>query len=191
MSEQEWSFSIDPTHVLKGGEVYDFEASADQCKALKQRFGVIAVEHAKAQFKAKPTQGGHVLHVAGTLQAKVVQACVVSEAPVEQTIEEHFEGWFADPDNIVSFKKARRDKAMQAGEELQIAEEHEDPEPFIDGMIDVGELAAQHLSLALDPYPRDPEAEYEGEATDASEPIDAPFTNPFAKLKDWRDTMKS
>ena len=69
MSEQEWSFSIDPTHVLKGGEVYDFEASADQCKALKQRFGVIAVEHAKAQFKAKPTQGGHVLHVAGTLQA--------------------------------------------------------------------------------------------------------------------------
>jgi hypothetical protein len=30
------------------------------------------------------------------------------------------------------------------------------PEPIVDGLIDVGELIVQHLSLAMEPYPRAP-----------------------------------
>ena len=41
-----------------------------------------------------------------------------------------------------------------ADAELELLPEEEDPEPVVDGMIDVGELAAQFLLLGVDPYPR-------------------------------------
>jgi uncharacterized metal-binding protein YceD (DUF177 family) len=56
--------------------------------------------------------------------------------------------------------------------------EGEDTEAFIHGYIDLGELVAQNLGIALDPYPRKP----------GLPPVEAEFgnkedkPNPFAKL---------
>jgi uncharacterized metal-binding protein YceD (DUF177 family) len=65
------------------------------------------------------------------------------------------------------------------------AEAAEAPEPAPDGWIDLGELAAEQLGLALDPYPRKPDAavpaEWKAEA--AAEPIAPERPNPFAVLE--------
>ena len=44
-------------------------------------------------------------------------------------------------------------------DEVEIDPEAEMPEPVVGGKLDLGEILAQELSLALDPYPRSPEAD--------------------------------
>ena len=53
------------------------------------------------------------------------------------------------------------------------------PEPVTEDTIDVGEIVAQALGLALDPYPRAPGAE---PAATAAEPGDPASSSPFVKL---------
>jgi len=54
-----------------------------------------------------------------------------------------------------------------------------------DGWIDLGELAAEQLGLAIDPYPRKPDAEvpaeWKGELAAAPAAVERP--NPFAALE--------
>ncbi len=107
-----------------------------------------------------------------------------------QPIEEKFESWYSDEDQVVSLPRVRRvqQQGMRTDAELEILGEEEDPEPVIDGTIDVGELAAQHLALAIDLYPR---SEAVRSAAEGEEGEEAVFTagertNPFAALKDWK-----
>jgi hypothetical protein len=48
---------------------------------------------------------------------------------------------------------------------------------YYDGRIDLGAIAAEHLALGLDPYPRAPGAEFADHIEDA-----ARETSPFAAL---------
>ena len=52
--------------------------------------------------------------------------------------------------------------------------DEDEPDPIIDGKIDLGALAAEFFALGLDPYPRKPGATFE-ESTE-SEPADSPFS---------------
>ena len=49
-------------------------------------------------------------------------------------------------------------------------DEEDPPEPIRAGRMELGELVAQHLSLALDPYPRKPGAELPAEVVPPDEP---------------------
>ena len=49
----------------------------------------------------------------------------------------------------------------------------DEPDPIVDGKIDLGALAAEFLALGLDPYPRKPGAEFA--APVAEEDDDSPF----------------
>jgi len=100
--------------------------------------------------------------------------------------QEEFEGWFADKDAAVSLAKVRKEKMIEKGKtELPILEERDDPEPIVEGMIDLGELCVQHLSLAINPYPHAEGVEYE-HGDDAAQGEGFSFKNPFAALKDWK-----
>jgi uncharacterized metal-binding protein YceD (DUF177 family) len=63
------------------------------------------------------------------------------------------------------------------------AEAADAPEPVTSGWIDLGELAAEQLGLAIDPYPRKPDAAVptEWRAEPAETPVGQP--NPFAELE--------
>jgi len=66
---------------------------------------------------------------------------------------------------------------------MEMVAERDDPERVVDGLIDVGELVAQHLSLNLDPYPR---------ADDAGDPVElqtGPVASPFAALASLKDKL--
>src|SRR3954454_3760552 len=116
-------------------------ANPEERAALAQRFGLIGVERLEAVFSLKRAGGG-VIHISGELQADVTQACVVTLAPVPAQLEERFSADFAD-----------EDRRRPADQDLDF-EADDPPEPIRNGHIDLGELAAEQLALALDPYPR-------------------------------------
>ncbi len=67
-----------------------------------------------------------------------------------------------------------RKSLAQEAQTFSLADEDE-PDPVIDGKIDLGALAAEFFALGLDPYPRKPGAVLDEERTNA-EPIDSPFS---------------
>lgn len=125
----------------------DVEANEAECVALAQRFGIDRVVSLKAKAQLKALAGGNLFRVDGHLFAVVQQTCVVTLEPFEQQVDESFVIVFgADPDSD--------------SVELELSFDDDDPpEPLVDGAIDVGEVVAEHLALALDPFPRKAGAE--------------------------------
>ena len=86
---------------------------------------------------AMAVTAGTTVAMAGTTAVTLV----VTLELVADEINTDFEAWYADPGQAVSLTKVRYDKQAQKGRvEVPILEEHEDPEPIIEGKIDLGEL---------------------------------------------------
>ena len=155
---------------------------------LARRLDIEALEALTADLSVSPAKGG-VVHVHGQLRAKILQNCVVTLDPLRSTIEEEVEGWFSDEEQMVSFAKIRKEKqTRKAHAEVEILDESEDPEPIVNGKIDLGELVTQHLSLAIDPYPHKEGVAYEYTQEKASAGKGSEIRrNPFEALKDWKE----
>ncbi len=157
----------DPVH-------YRIEAKPGEASALASRFGIPAVHRLEASVSLHRRPGGDIAFVAD-LRAAVTQSCVVTLAPLDVTIDEPF--------SLVFRAGIDEDEADRiALEEL----EDEIVEPLIDDVIDIGEVVAQQLALALDPYPRSPELPAEGEGLVlGDDELDTPLKpeNPFSVLK--------
>jgi uncharacterized metal-binding protein YceD (DUF177 family) len=80
------------------------------------------------------------------LRGAVVQACVATGEPVPETIEERFALRFLP-------------EGTPEGDELELSPEECDTMFFEGSAIDLGEAAAETLALALDPFPRAPNAD--------------------------------
>lgn len=188
----EWPYIIEADSVPAKGRHVKMKATAEQCAALAKRIGVAAVKSAQADLDLSSQNGGHVLHVDGHLQAEVTQNCVMTFQPFDTFVEDNFEAWYADYDKAVPFNRAKVEaKAKMEGDDIQILDEKEDPEPMVEGKVDIGDLVIQYLSLAINPYPRHPSQQREdGEslAGAGESPVAAKNLrpNPFAALKNWR-----
>lgn len=179
---------LQPTHkALSAGE--------PDRKAIAKLLELVAVDSLTADITLQRVPGNKaVIHVQGMLKANVVQSCVISQAPVKAHIEDEFEGWYADTDSFVSINKARNERSSKskthaADNEVQIVDEREDPEPIINGKIDLGDLVVQYLSLALPPYPRAHGVTWDNsDDPEAAPPSGSGRLNPFAALKDWKSS---
>jgi hypothetical protein len=181
-----WVYSVDAGEI--GAHPYRQAIAAGEAdlKAIAARLEIPAVHSLSADITLQRIPGNKaVIHAEGILKASVTQSCVITGAPVKAYVEEEFEGWYADPASFTPIARARQERASKAGDiETPILEEHEDPEPIINGKIDLGDLTAQYLSLSLDPYPKVPGAvRKEGEGPEEPSPL---RKNPFAVLKDWK-----
>lgn len=189
LTEQEWSHFYDVDDLESKPETLTIEASDEELQDVARRFGVNAIKGAKATLTLNREQGGRIIHVTGSFEAQVTQECVVSGDPVETTLSEALEGWFADKEKTVSFAAAKRERDVsQSHGEIELVPEEEDPEPIIEGVIDLGELVTQHISLALPEYPHKDGVQHE--YSDDSIEIDekSPLRkNPFEALKDWKE----
>jgi uncharacterized metal-binding protein YceD (DUF177 family) len=147
-------------------------ANPEERAALAKRFDLVGIDRLDAVFSLKRAGGG-VIHVGGELEAEVIQSCVVTLAPVPAKLVEAFSADFADEDR-------RRPEEP----DLDFAAD-DPPEPIRNGHIDLGELAAEQLSLALDPYPRAPGAAIPPDLSLVEEPAEEAVrpVNPFAILK--------
>jgi hypothetical protein len=184
----EWSHFIRVEDL--GDKPYKLTITPDdrQKVDLARRLDVVSVESATADIVASHSKGG-VIHVTGRLQAHILQNCVITLEPLHTYIDEEIEGWFSDQEQMVSFAKVKKDQqTKRAHAEVEVLPESEDPELVINGQIDLGELATQHLSLAIDPY-----AHKEGVAHEFTEDkVKAEKSseirrNPFEALKDWKE----
>jgi len=118
-------------------------------EALARRFDLLALDSLVGEVTVTRAPDGPTVHVQGRMSADVVQACVVTLEPVAAHIEAPVDARFA-PAEVLS-------AAGNAACEVAFSIEDEDPpEPFVDDSIELGELLAQLLGMALDPYPRAP-----------------------------------
>ncbi len=191
LPQSEWFTPFHVENVPSSGKTVKMVAESDVLKPIAERLDVLEVKSLSSELRLTLQNGGHILNITGHFKAEIVQECIITLQPVEATLEDDFEAWYADHDKAIPFNRAKHNqKAMEEGDEVQILEEKDDPEALIDGQVDLGEVVIQFLSLSVNPYPR-----AEGVADDAEpEPIEVtkPVAgatlrpNPFAALKNWR-----
>lgn len=137
-------------HIPDDGTAFRFEANAEERAALALRFDLIALPALKVEGRVAAFDHGRRARAEGTVRARVVQTCVVTLEPVPATIEDSFVRTYASAPT----------RPTGAPQETVLDLDAEDPpEPLVGGMVDIGEAVAETLGLALDPYPRAPEAE--------------------------------
>ena len=110
------------------------------------------------------------LHVVGRVSATVGQTCVVTLEPIENEVEEAVDLVFAP---AAAVETARRG-APVSGRSRVAADDA--PEPLVGGVVDLGVIATEFLTLGIDPYPRKSGVEFAAPAADDDTP------NPFAAL---------
>ncbi len=156
-------------------------ATPEERAALAKRTGVQSVEALEAEaFVRALGAGGARARV--TFHADVIQSSVVTLEPVQGRIDEAFEVEFQPRGDADEAKESEDEFSLEA---LQDLEASEPPGEVVDGWIDLGDMIAQYLSLAIDPYPRHPGEEF-GEWHDAPDKGEGKKEGPFAALKNWR-----
>lgn len=111
--------------------------------ALAQRFGLVSIESLEAAFEVRAEPAGVIAH--GTVSASVVQACSVTGESLPVSVREEIAVRFVE-------------EAAVDVEEIELAEDALDTMFFTGGGVDLGEAAAETVALALDPFPRGPNA---------------------------------
>ncbi|HYD98159.1 MAG TPA: DUF177 domain-containing protein [Alphaproteobacteria bacterium] len=150
-----------------------YAAKPEECAALARRFDLPAIARLEAEVTVEPVRREY--HLSGRIVADLTQVSVVSLEPFDSTLDEAFELRLS-PD-------APSDE--EALEMMLDPNAEEPPEPLEGDRIDLGEIVAQHLSLALDPNPRAPGETFEGFSEEGGAEPEKP-ANPFAKLADWQ-----
>lgn len=181
MTDLEFSRPISIDDVPNLGRTWVVTATPEECRALADRYGILDVEGLEAKVKVRPVGRTDSFKVEGTLTASVVQACVVSLEPVRQSVSETFAVVFAP-----EAEEGGGDGWDGAGELTVDLTAEDPPDPLVDGKIDLGEVVAEHLALALDPFPRAEGAEIQGFSPEP-EPEQTVTNRPFAVLAEFRD----
>ena len=142
------------------------EANAVECAALAVRFELVSVESLVGDLIIERIKGSEIIRVRGRMSAEIQQFCVISGETVRGNLVESVDERFSSSD--------------ETGIEIEIAfEEENPPEPIMEGKIDLAEIIAQYLAVAIDPYPRAPGAkipqQYQDEEGDMLETRKNPF----------------
>ncbi len=168
-SRDPWHVPINVAQIPGDGLHREIEADERARAAMAEAAGLRYISSAHAAFDLSHRSGGRV-HVAGRVQARVGQTCVVTLEPIENEIDEEVDLIFEAADEAALQSEAGDDDGEGAMPEP--------PEPIENGMIDLGRLATDVLYLAIDPYPRKEGAQFEPHITTVD-----PEDHPFAALK--------
>jgi uncharacterized metal-binding protein YceD (DUF177 family) len=169
-AELPWSVPIRLDEVPEGGKHVVLEPSAEVRAALAKPVGVDEVERLKAVLEVRRL-GRDGLRVTGEVRATVRQTCVVSLTPLTNEIHEPI---------TVDFVPPRSDKVMNINEIEIDVDASDEAEPLTGNSIDLGHVVTEFLTLAVDPYPRKPDAAFAPPA--AGEGAAEAAVNTFAAL---------
>ncbi|MGL4543462.1 MAG: YceD family protein, partial [Polymorphobacter sp.] len=114
-------------------------ATPAECVALAKRFDLIALDELTAELDVHRSAGA--IRVAGRFHARGAQSCIISAEPVP-----------FDLDDAVTINFS--DGAHVADAEIELTDAELDELPLEGDTLDLGEIVAQSLALALDPWPR-------------------------------------
>jgi uncharacterized metal-binding protein YceD (DUF177 family) len=164
-----WRAFVPVAQIPDTGLHREIEADQAARAAMAEIAGLREIAYARAAFDLKPRSAGQV-HVAGRVQARVGQNCIVTLEPLENDIDEEVDLIFAPSKQIRGLAEPEDDDAA--------ADMTDALEPIENGFIDLGRLASDMLYLAIDPYPRKEGAVFEPQVATAD-----PEDHPFAALK--------
>lgn len=161
-SKRLWSVPLALSDVPESGRHFDLVADAQVRAAVAKHAGLAALPRLEASFDVT-LHGRGGLHVVGRVSATVGQICVVTLEPLENEIDESIDLVFMPAGALVG------------GAEIEVPAV-DVPEVLLGGGIDLGAIATEFLILGLDPYPRKPDATFQGS------PVGDDAAHPFAAL---------
>ncbi len=173
MIAPEFSRPIDAETISESPRLVEIGADETERRKLAGRFSLKGIEQLSARIRLARRAG--VIHADGHVEAKVVQACVVTGDPLPAHVDAPFSVRYV-PDAL----------APAGEEDVELTAEDCDTLPLDGGRIDLGELAAETLALALDPFPRSEGADSALKDAGLDDPAD---TGPFAALKMLKERM--
>ena len=135
---------VDLDRTGPAGTAVDLSPTDAERAALARRFGFVALPAFSARVTVDRRTGG-LIAVEGRLRGRIVQNCILTLDPVTQELDETFRLLFK-PD-------LDEDRDPESGEAL-VSAQADAPEPLASPLLDVGEIVAEQLSLAAEPYPR-------------------------------------
>ena len=169
---------------MEAVETLEIVADGAERAALARRFGLDSLDALTASVTLTKFGDRWRVRLSANFSADVLQSCVVTLEPAPSRIEDSFvlvydedAGGPAEAETVVLLKG-------------QIS-----PAPWSGVVIDVGEAVAEHLALALDPYPRATGADLsalglapgEGDAGKEGDDPDGEFSgSPFKELAKLR-----
>lgn len=161
-----WSAPVIVAQIPENGLRLELDADEATREALAALGGLRALPRAQASVELSHAGSGKV-QVRGRVRATAGQTCVVTLEPIESEIDETFDVLFVPEGEVPPLPKDDSE-----------GDDTDAPEAIVNGVIDVGGLAADYLFLGIDPYPRKPGAVFA--------PVIAtpdPEDHPFAALK--------
>lgn len=120
------------------------DADAAEREALARRFDLVTLDRLNADIEF--VRQGRIIALSGRVEADYEQTCVVTLEPVRTRLREAFAARF-DPDleaDVADASELSPDEIL----------DEEDALPLVGSAIDLGELVAETLGLAIEPYPR-------------------------------------
>jgi uncharacterized metal-binding protein YceD (DUF177 family) len=154
MQEEPFSRVMRVDALPKEGQTVTIEANSAEREAVAAFLNLPSIEALSASLALMRSTNGCV-RVTGAVHGELTQVCVVSLDPFPATVDEEIDVRFAPR----AEEGASRRPAGEP-ETFSMTDEGE-PDPIVDGKIDLGALAAEFLALGLDPYPRKPGAAFE------------------------------
>lgn len=165
---RDWTHLV--TDVGERGLSQARQASEEERIELARELDIPSCESLSARYEIKPLGAGRYTF-AGTLDADVTQACVVTLEPVPARLSEAFAIELGPADVLEDASPVAGDREVSS---------IPDVEPIEDGRIDVGSMVFGILSAALPQYPRKPGAEFDW--VDPKAAADSDGASPFAAL---------
>jgi len=158
-----------------GGHGFALEASPEECRAVARRLELVTLDDFSFEGRIEKGPRTGIFIVRGTIEATFTQRCVVTLEPVPARLEVPVERYF-----VV-------DGTADANE-VVVSPDDEEPEPIDGDLLDLGEIAVEELSLAIDPYPH--AADAPAVLRSYNDAADAAARSAFAALAALRDRSK-
>ncbi|MBT3766045.1 MAG: DUF177 domain-containing protein [Rhodospirillaceae bacterium] len=179
-SQPEFSHPIPVDRLSETGTFLKISANKSERHALAKRLSIPAINSLNAEVRIKPESKGRKILVDADVTAQVTQTCVVTLGPIKNDLHTTAKVRFGN------------DSRSSQDDDVEIwAEDEDPPDPIIDGIIDVGEFVTEQLALALDPFPRSPDAKFESpKDMDNSDDIAANKPHPFAVLEKLKGKLE-
>jgi uncharacterized metal-binding protein YceD (DUF177 family) len=148
MTSDIFSYLVDIRSLAALAQPILLEATPGQCADLAARFGLGSIEALSATVTV--TSDARGVRVRGQVQSDLHYLCRVSREP--------FASHVTEPMDILLVQGVTEDE-LPSPEESAVADDPVELLPLEGSEFDIAMLAAETLALALDPFPRGPEAD--------------------------------
>jgi hypothetical protein len=142
----ELSRIVSLTSIGSAERTIKIKVTADDRAALAHRFGLQSLDRMSASVTISRRDDG-VVRLRVVFTADVVQSCVATLDPVASRV--------AGEEEILLAPLGA------SSVEVVIDPTEDEPEPLLGETLDIGEVVAEQLGLALDPYPRKTGVEFQ------------------------------